>query len=146
MKTGRIIAIAILCSFSMSMLLAAGDDPAKMREDMMKKNATAITQLTKMSKGTLPFDSEAVKTALIAISEVGKAFPDAYPVGSETASKASKAKIWEKMDDFKSKSAKLAADADAALKAPPADAAALGELVTTISKTCSACHGDYRRS
>ena len=85
-----------------------------------------------------------MKTALKTFSDVGKAFPAEFPAGSEKDSKGASPKIWENMDDFKAKSAKLAADADAALAAPPADVAALGAVLGTIGGDCGACHQAYK--
>jgi cytochrome c556 len=124
--------------------VAASDNPAQTRETLMKENGGAMGMLAKMAKGETAFDAAKVKTALETISKVGKAFPDAYPAGSETASKGSSPKIWENFEDFKAKSLKLASDADAALAAAPADQAALGPVLGAIGANCGACHEIYR--
>ncbi len=124
--------------------VAASDNPAETRETLMKENGGAIGTLAKMAKGETPFDAAKVKTALETISKVGKAFPDAFPAGSETASKGSSPKIWESFEDFKAKSLKMSADADAALAAPPADQAALGPVLGAIGANCGGCHEVYR--
>jgi cytochrome c556 len=124
--------------------VVAADNPAETRETLMKENGGAMGMLAKMAKGETAFDAAKVKTALETISKVGKAFPDAYPAGTETASKGSSPKIWENFEDFKAKSLKLAADADAALAAAPADQAALGPVLGAIGANCGGCHETYR--
>ena len=87
-----------------------------------------------------------VKAALTTMSEVAKAFPDQFPAGSEAGHETEASpKIWEAMDDFKAKAAKLGADADAVLAAGvPADQAAVGAALGTIGPNCGGCHEVYR--
>ncbi len=101
--------------------------------------------LSGIAKGEKPYDAEVVKASLATMSEVAKAFPDQFPAGSETGHETEASpKIWEAMDDFKAKAAKLGADADTVLAALPADQAAVGAALGTIGSNCGACHEVYR--
>ena len=112
----------------------------------MKKVGGAMGALAGIGKGEKPYDAEVVKASLTTMSEVAKAFPDQFPAGSEAGNETEASpKIFEAMDDFKAKSAKLAADADAILAAGiPADQAAVGAALGTIGPNCAGCHEVYR--
>ena len=144
MKLKSILAVAAIATLGMSVTVLAAGGHADKREALMKQNGAAMGLLGKMAKGAVPFDAAKVKTALQTFSDVGKAFPAEFPAGSENDDKAASPKIWANMDDFKAKAAKLTADADAALKAPPADVAALGAALGTIGANCGGCHQAYK--
>lgn len=125
--------------------VVAADEPQVVRQDMMKKVGGAMGALAGIAKGEKPYDADIVKASLTTMSEVGKAFPDQFPAGSEAGNDTEASpKIWEAMDDFKAKSAKFAADADAALASLPADQAAVGAALGAIGPNCGGCHEVYR--
>jgi len=111
---------------------------------LMKKNGAAAGELVSMAKGEKPFDADAAKAALSTIAETAKTFPAEFGAGSDKADPEVNPKIWANMDDFKAKASKLAADAQAALAQPPADAAAIGPVLKTLGGSCGACHEAYR--
>lgn len=123
----------------------AADEPQAVRQEMMKKVGGSVGALAKFAKGETAYDSAAVIAALQVISDTMAVFPDQFPAGSETGMESEAAPaIWTNMDDFKAKSAKLKADADAAIAAAPADAAAFGALFGPMTQNCGACHETYR--
>ena len=123
----------------------AADEPQVVRQDMMKKVGGAMGALAGIAKGEKPYDAEIVKASLTTMSEVAKAFPDQFPAGSEAGHETEASpKIWEAMDDFKAKAAKLGADADAVLASLPADPAAGGAALGAIGPNCGGCHEVYR--
>lgn len=125
--------------------VVAADEPQVVRQDMMKKVGGAMGALAGIAKGEKPYDADIVKASLTTMSDVGKAFPDQFPAGSEAGAETEASpKIWEAMDDFKAKSAKFAADADAALASLPADQAAVGAALGAIGPNCGGCHEVYR--
>lgn len=136
-------AVTAIC-LGVSAAIAAGE-PQAVRQDEMKKVGGAMGTLGGIAKGEKPYDAEAVKAALTTLAEVGKTFPDHFPAGSETGmdSEAAPA-IWQNMDDFKAKSAKLTAAAEAQLAALPADQAGVGAAMQAIGGTCGDCHQTYR--
>ncbi|CAN7628607.1 cytochrome c [Rhizobium sp. LjRoot30] len=142
MKLRLIATAAILATLGLSSAFAVGTHED--REAIMKKVGGATGALAAIAKGEKPYDAEAIKTALSTISENAKAFPDQFPPGSETGDKAASPKIWETFDDFKAKSLKLSADADAVLAQLPADAAGVGAALKTLGANCGGCHQVYR--
>jgi cytochrome c556 len=141
----RILAAAVALAAIGAGAVVAADEPQVVRMGMMKKVGGAMGALAGIAKGEKPYDAEIVKASLTTLSEVGKAFPDQFPAGSETGNDTEASpKIWETMDDFKAKSEKLAADADAALASLPADQAAVGAALGAIGPNCGGCHEVYR--
>jgi cytochrome c556 len=122
----------------------AADGTHEAREALMKKIGGAAGSLGAIAKGTKPYDAEAVKVALTTIAETAKVFPDQFKPGTETGDKAASPKIWENMDDFKARAAKLSADAEAVLAQLPADAAGVGAALNTVGGNCGGCHQLYR--
>lgn len=141
----RILAAAAALSIIGAGFVAAADEPQVVRQEMMKKVGGAMGALSGIAKGEKPYDAEVVNASLTTMSEVAKAFPDQFPAGSETGHDTeAKAAIWEQMDDFKAKAAKLGEAADAALAGLPADQAAVGAALGAIGPNCGGCHEVYR--
>jgi cytochrome c556 len=144
MKFRTLAAAAALAALGAGAVVAA-DEPQVVRQEMMKKVGGAMGALAGIAKGEKPYDAEVVKTSLTTMSEVAKAFPEQFPEGSESGHETEASpKIWETMDDFKARSAKLGTDADAVLASMPADQAAVGAALKTIGGNCGGCHEVYR--
>lgn len=144
MKFRAIVVAIALAAVGAGSVSAAGE-PQVVRQELMKSVGGALGALSKIAKGESPYDAAVVTASLKAVSDSAKAFPDQFPAGSEAGfeSEASP-EIWAKFDDFKAKSLKLAADADALLAAVPADAAGVGAALNTLGPNCGACHQVYR--
>lgn len=96
-------------------------------------------------QGEKAYDAEIVKASLATISETVKVFPNHFPAGSETGMETEASpKIWENMEDFKEKAAKLGGDAEKILAQLPADQAGVGAALGILGKDCSSCHETYR--
>jgi len=144
MKVRTLAVAAVLAAVGAGAVVAA-DEPQGVRQQMMKKVGGAMGALSGIAKGEKPYDAEVVKASLATMSEVAKAFPEQFPAGSEAGHETEASpKIWEAMDDFKAKAAKLGADADTVLAALPADQAAVGAALGTIGPNCGGCHEVYR--
>lgn len=144
MKFRTLAAAAALAVIGAGAVVAA-DEPQVVRQEMMKKVGGAMGALSGIAKGEKPYDAEVVKASLTTMSEVAKAFPEQFPAGSEAGHETEASpKIWEQMDDFKAKSAKLGTDAEAVLASLPADQAAVGAALGAIGPNCAACHEVYR--
>lgn len=144
MKLKTLAAAAALAVIGAGAVVAA-DEPQVVRQELMKKVGGAMGALAGIAKGEKPYDAEVVKASLTTMSEVAKAFPDQFPAGSEAGHETEASpKIWEAMDDFKAKAAKLGADAETVLASMPADQAAVGTALGTIGPNCGGCHEVYR--
>ena len=144
MKVRTLAVAAVLAAVGAGAVVAA-DEPQVVRQQAMKKVGAATGALAGIAKGEKPYDAEVVKASLTTISETMKTFPDHFPAGSETGHESEASpKIWENMDDFKAKAAKLGTDAGAVLAQLPADQAAVGAALGGIGKDCGSCHESYR--
>lgn len=144
MKLKIALAAAAVAIFGVGAAVAAGE-PQAVRQEMMKQVGGAVGALGAIAKGEKPYDAAVVKASLTKLSEVGKAFPDQFPAGSETGMDTEASpKIWENMADFKAKSAALATAADTQLASMPADQAGVGAAMKAIGGTCGDCHQSYR--
>ncbi|EJZ20651.1 cytochrome c [Rhizobium sp. Pop5] len=126
--------------------VTAADGTHDSRVALMKQVGGSAGALAAIAKGTKPYDAEAVKTALTTIAATAKVFPDQFKAGTETNDEGASPKIWENMDDFKARAAKLASDAETALAQLPADAAAVGATINALGANCGGCHKAYRLS
>jgi cytochrome c556 len=146
MRLKAIAAAVLVVGMGVTSVYAAGEGTHDGRVAMMKKIGGATGALAGIAKGEKPYDAEAIKAALMTISETAKAFPDQFKPGTENASADSEAspKIWENMDDFKARSAKLGTDADTLLAQLPADAAGVGAGLKVLGANCGGCHQIYR--
>ncbi|OCP24528.1 MULTISPECIES: cytochrome c [unclassified Ensifer] len=144
MKIRALMLAAALAGLGVTAVTAA-DEPQAVRQALMKKVGQAAGALGGIAKGEKPYDAEIVKVSLTTISETVKVFPDHFPTGSETGSETEASpKIWENMDDFKAKAAKLGSDTDAVLAQLPADQAGVGAAMGILGKDCGSCHETYR--
>ena len=141
----RILAATVALAVIGASAVIAAEEPQVARQGMMKKVGGAMGALAGIAKGEKPYDAEIVKASLTTMSEVAKAFPEQFPVGSETGAESEASpKIWETTDDFKAKAAKFAADTDAVLASVPVDQAGVGAALGAIGPNCGGCHEVYR--
>jgi cytochrome c556 len=140
----KAIAAAALFAGAAFGSVAAADGTHDSRVAMMKKIGGAAGALGGIAKGDKPYDAEAVKAALTTIAETSKAFPAQFGPDSDKTDKEVNAKVWDNMDDFKAKAAKLSTDAETALAQLPADRAAVGAALKSLGADCGACHQAYR--
>lgn len=144
MKIKLAVSALVLAAFSAGAVVAAGT-PQENRQQLMKGIGGAMGSLAKIAKGEAAYDAATVKGALETMATNAKAFPNEFPAGSETGMDTEASpKIWENMDDFKAKSAKLASDAEMLLAQLPADQAAVGDAMKTLGGDCQSCHETYR--
>ena len=141
----RSVAAALLVGCLTAATVVAADDPIMVRQGLMKQIGGAVGALSGIAKGDKPFDAAIVTKSLTTIRDNAKAFPDQFPVGSETGmDTAASPKIWENKADFTAKSIKLSDDAAMVLASMPADQAGVATAMKTIGGECGVCHQAYR--
>jgi cytochrome c556 len=143
MNWKAIAAATVLAGMAFGSVIAA-DGTHDSRIAMMKKVGGAAGTLGAIAKGTKPYDADAVKVALTTIAETAKAFPDQFGPNSDKTDPEVNPKLWDNIDDFKAKAAKLSSDAETALNTLPADQAGVGAALKTLGGNCGACHQAYR--
>ena len=124
---------------------AAQQDPIAARKSLMKANGDQAKVGAAMMKGETPFDLDKARAIFAAFQEAAAKEPSLFPDNSKTGGEtAADPKIWENMDDFKARFAKLGTDAkDAAAKVTDLDSfkAAFGNIG---KNDCGGCHEKYR--
>lgn len=143
MKWKAIVAATALAGIALGSVVAA-DGTHDSRIGMMKKIGGAAGALGAIAKGDKPYDADIVKASLTTIAETAKAFPDEFGPQSDKTDAEVNPKVWDNLDDFKAKAAKLSTDAETALAQLPADKAGVGGALKTLGGSCSACHQAYR--
>lgn len=123
----------------------AQQDPIAARKSLMKTNGDQAKVGAAMMKGEAPFDLDKVRKMFAAFEDAAEKMPSLFPANSKTGGDtAADPKIWQNMDDFKARFAKLDADAkDAIAKVTDLDSfkAAFGSIG---KNDCGGCHEKYR--
>jgi cytochrome c556 len=123
----------------------ADQDPIAARKALMKANGDQAKIGAAMIKGAAPFDLDKVHKMFATFEDAAAKMPALFPNNSMTGGEtAADPKIWENMDDFKARFAKLGTDVkDAAAKVTDLDSlkAAFGNIG---KNDCGGCHEKYR--
>ena len=143
-------AVAAAAAFSLSLAVAmAQQDPVKARKALMKDNGDQAKIGAARMKGEAPFDLAKARKIFATFEDAAAKAPALFSqkmVDQPTADDPYSAdpKIWENMDDFKAKLAKLGDDAKAAA-AKVTDLDSFKAAFGTIGKNdCGGCHEKYR--
>ena len=123
----------------------AQQDPIAERKALMKANGDQAKIGAAMMKGEAPFELDKAKKVFTTFGDAAAKMPSLFPDTSKTGGDtAADPKIWESMDDFKARFAKLGTDAkEAVSKVTDLDSfkAAFGNIG---KNDCGGCHEHYR--
>jgi cytochrome c556 len=140
---GTVFAVAAIAFFAGTAI--AQQDPIAARRALMKANGDQAKIGASMMKGETPFDLDKARKVFAAFEDAATKAPSLFPENSKTGDDtAADPKIWENMDDFKARLAKLGTDAkDAIAKVSDLDSfkAAFGAIG---KNDCGGCHEKYR--
>ncbi len=130
--------------------LAAGvaiaqPDPIAARKALMKANGDQAKIGAAMVKGEMPFELAKARKIFAAFEETAQKAPALFPDNSKTGGEtAADPKIWQNLEDFKARLAKLGTDAKAAA-ASVTDLDSFRAAFSAIGKyDCGGCHERYR--
>ena len=127
----------------------AQQDPIAARKALMKANADQAKIAVAMIKGEAPFDLDKAHKVFATFEDASAKAPALFPensIGEATADDPFSAspKIWQNLEDFKARLAKLGTDAKAA-DASVTDLDSFKAAFGNIGKNdCGACHEQYR--
>ncbi|HKM88019.1 MAG TPA: cytochrome c [Xanthobacteraceae bacterium] len=127
----------------------AQQDPIAARKALMKANLDQAKIGAAMTKGEAPFDLDKVHKMFATFEDASAKASALFPansIGEATADDPYTASpdIWQNLDDFKARFAKLGTDAkeaDASVKDLDSFKAAFGNIG---KNDCAACHEKYR--
>lgn len=137
------VAVAALTTLAVGTFALAQGSVIEQRQALMKSNGAQAGILVKMSRGEIPFDASAAKTALATIAQNMETFPSLFPEGSDTGETKAGPAIWADKAGFESIAAKLGADATAAA-GPVSTIEDVQAALQVIGADCSACHRQYQ--
>lgn len=124
--------------------VAAQSDPIATRRQTMKDVGAAAKAGAQMAKGDAPYDQAKAQQVFTTFADAAAKMPTLFPDNSKTGGDtAALPAIWQNMDDFRAKFAKLAADAKAAL-ASVKDLDTFKAAFGGVTKNCGGCHETYR--
>ena len=127
----------------------AQQDPIAARKALMKANAEQAKIAVAMIKGEASFDLDKVHKVFATFEDASAKAPALFPENSIDEATAddpfsASPKIWQNLEDFKARLAKLGNDAkaaDASVKDLDSFKAAFGNIG---KNDCGACHEKYR--
>jgi cytochrome c556 len=141
-------ALTFLATMALGASVAlAQQDPIKERKELMKNNADQAKVGAAMVKGEEPFDK--AQKIFAAFENTATKAPALFPNNSIDQATAddpytAKPEIWQNMDDFKARLAKLGNDAKAASTSVK-DLNSFKAAFANIGKNdCGGCHDKYR--
>ena len=123
----------------------AQQDPIAERKALMKANGDQAKIGAAMMKGDAPFELDKAKKVFTTFGDAAAKMPSLFPDTSKTGGDtAADPKIWESMDDFKARFAKLGTDAKEAVS-KVTDLDSFKVAFGNIGKNdCGGCHEHYR--
>ena len=127
----------------------AQQDPIAARKALMKANVDQAKIAVAMTKGEAPFDLEKAHKVFATFEDAAAKAPALFPENSTDQPTAddpysASPDIWQNLDDFKARLAKLGADAKAA-DASVKDLDSFKAAFANIGKNdCGGCHEKYR--
>jgi cytochrome c556 len=145
MRMKLVVGVVALSALIAAGIAGAQEDPIKARKAVMEKNQDAAKIVFGMAQGKTPFDAAQAAAAMKTIQDDMAVFPTLFPEGSDQGDTAAQPAIWQNMDDFKAKAAKLAADAKTAEAAAAQGLDAFAASLGDVGRGCGACHELYRK-
>lgn len=140
MISRTVVAITALALGTTAVLADALSD----RKELMKAAGAQAGQGAKFMKGEEPFDLAKAKNIFVVWTNTAEKAANLFPDDSKGGDTRALPAVWEKMDDFKAKMAKWAADSKAAQDSVK-DEASFKAAFTEVAKDCGACHQPYRK-
>jgi len=137
--------IWVLAAIALGVIaVIAESDPIAARQQLMKANGRQAKLGSNMVKGEAPFDAAKAKEIFATFIDAANKMPNLFPENSKTGKETSAApEIWQHMDDFKARFAKLGADSKKAEESVT-DLDSFKAAFRTVGQNCQECHERYR--
>lgn len=125
---------------------SAAERAIKYRQSALYLLGWNIGPIAAMVKGEMPYDAKALELRATRLAQLAPMIAEGFPTGSQAgAPTRAKPEIWQNMDDFRDKAAKLeAATARLVAASKTADLKQVGPVLGDVGAACKACHDQYR--
>ena len=119
------------------------DPLVKARMEAMKELAANMKHLAKVSRGSLPFETEAIVGIFTSIQRNASNTPDLFSVYAMDPTSEAGTEIWENFEDFTKKAQSLESIAqELVLSVNTKDQ--LQSAMMALGSSCKSCHSKYR--
>ena len=119
------------------------DPIVKARMQAMKELAANMKHLAKVSRGSLPFETEAIVEIFTSIQSNASNTPELFSVYAMDPTSEAGTEIWENFEDFTKKAHSLESIAqELALSVNAKDQ--LQSAMMALGSSCKSCHSKYR--
>ena len=119
------------------------DPIVKARMQAMKELAANMKHLAKVSRGSLPFETEAIVEIFTSIQSNASNTPELFSVYAMDPTSEAGTEIWENFEDFTKKAQSLESIAqELALSVNAKDQ--LQSAMMALGSSCKSCHSKYR--
>ena len=119
------------------------DPIVKARMQAMKELAANMKHLAKVSRGSLPFETEAIVEIFTSIQRNASNTPELFSVYAMDPTSEAGTEIWENFEDFTKKSQSLETIAqELVLSVNTKDQ--LQSAMMALGSACKSCHSKYR--
>lgn len=138
------LAIAATLALGVTAVLAQ-QNPIDARKAMMKANGREAGVVTRMVRGTDPYDAAKVTAAFAVFADTAAKYASLFPDNSKEGDTRATPAVWTEKAKFEAELAKFGKDvADGKAKAT-ANLDGLKEAMGPIGRDCGSCHETFRK-
>lgn len=150
MKLRKAIVIGLIVgvhSIAATAQVARTEDAIRYRKAVMVMIKWHYDRLAQMAKGSVPFTRDEVDRNAARLEALSKNVAEGFVAGSHEGDTRAQAAIWSDSQKFHGAIERFQADA-AKLRetARKGDAAAVKTQLDAMTKSCKACHDDFKKS
>lgn len=145
MKIHHLVGAALVLASCQAAAQVPAERAVKYRQSAYYLMGQHLSQMNLMLKGDLPFNKAAVELNAETIEMMGRIVFDAFPAGSEGGASKAKPELWKEVDRFKQLSHSAQAEMEKLrAAAKTGDMQILKARFSDVSKSCKACHDQYK--
>ena len=115
------------------------------RKSTQVVTAWHMREMGAMVKGAVPYNQATATKAATAVATLAPLFAASFPAGTDGHDTRARPEVWSQADKYKAAMDRFVAEATKLVDAAKAgNVDALRTQFGAVSKTCSACHDDFR--
>jgi cytochrome c556 len=150
MQCGKILALGlamVLMTCGMAAQASRAEDTIRYRKAVMVMIKWNYEQLSQQAKGSTPFSREEAQRQASWLDALSKSVLEGFPVGSHDGDTKALPAIWSQWPQFKTLTQRMQSDVTKLQElAQKGDVIALKAALNELTRTCKACHDDFKKS